>query len=197
MKNTTIIRKNPGYMLERIDKEILLYQPGVPQAIYLNETAVLVWELADGTRCVDEICVLIKAAFPDTPNLESEIYAALEQLADNNALESLGERVTAVQEPSPKLGQTEQSSPAASASPDSGRRSLIQVLAAGAATFSAQLLPRIWITPVVGSIFVPAHAYASPALTGRPPRPNPNPARQQRMMISPQPMVQPTRPPRD
>ena len=146
MQNTTVLRHKPSYILEKIDQEILLYNPKDTRAVYLNETSVLIWQLIDGERSVEEIVQLITDEFPDSPGLSAEIQTALDGLLRNEVLQEVSSGQAASQ--SPRLA-------------DPGRRSLARVLATGGATLSSGLLPRIWVAPIVGSVVVPAHAQTS------------------------------------
>jgi hypothetical protein len=57
--------QNPGYRLEMIDHELLLYHPSHTQILYCNQTASLVWHLSDGRRTTREIVELLTQAFPE------------------------------------------------------------------------------------------------------------------------------------
>ena len=56
----------PDYRLEVMDNELLLYHPVATKALYLNETASLVWQLCDGQRSVETIRSLLQQAYPQT-----------------------------------------------------------------------------------------------------------------------------------
>jgi hypothetical protein len=58
-------RQNPGYRLELIDNELLLYHPSHTRILYCNETASLVWHLSDGRRTTREIADLLAQAYPE------------------------------------------------------------------------------------------------------------------------------------
>jgi hypothetical protein len=58
-------RQNPGYRLEMIDNELLLYHPSHTRILYCNETASLVWHLSDGRRTAREIVDLLAQAYPE------------------------------------------------------------------------------------------------------------------------------------
>lgn len=84
-----ILRHRVGYQLEACDGELLLYHPEKTQAVYLNETAALVWQLCDGHRSVAEMRTLILDAYPDqAAQILDDLPAALQQLAACGAIES-------------------------------------------------------------------------------------------------------------
>lgn len=70
---------------ELVDGEVLLYHPGTATAVYLNETAALVWRLCDGERTVGQIASLLAGAFP-----ESASTVAKDVTTSLRALESRG-----------------------------------------------------------------------------------------------------------
>jgi hypothetical protein len=51
---------------EDVQHETVLYDPGRGQAVYLNETAALVWKLCDGHRSVAEMAELLTREMADT-----------------------------------------------------------------------------------------------------------------------------------
>ncbi len=144
MNSTNVLTKNEEYLLESLDEEMLLFNPTASKAMYLNLTSAMVWELIDGTRDVKEIVRLFAEAFPDNSNLESEINTVLDEMLKNGAIEIID---------------------TTSQAPSTERRSLLQVLAAGSASATAQISSRIWIAPAIGTVVVPAHAMTSAPLT--------------------------------
>ena len=65
---------------EVLEGEIVLYSSGMSKAFYLNESASLVWQLIDGKRSIAEITALLVGAYPESPNLESDVLSVLETL---------------------------------------------------------------------------------------------------------------------
>ncbi len=58
-----------------------------PSAIYLNETAALVFRLCDGKRSTGEIETLLKEAYPETAEaIESDVRTVLGNLVDAGAV---------------------------------------------------------------------------------------------------------------
>lgn len=78
---------NTEFSLEEIDDELLLYHPAKTKAVYLNETAALVWQLCDSKRSVAEIVSLLKENYPDSDTIQGDVEQTLQQLADNGAVE--------------------------------------------------------------------------------------------------------------
>ncbi len=55
----------PGFLLEELDGELLLFNPHDGRLLELNATAALVWQLCDGERSISEITRLLIEAFPE------------------------------------------------------------------------------------------------------------------------------------
>lgn len=80
--------RTDGYKLEALDDELLLYHPTQTRAIYMNQTAMLVWGLCDG-RTVDAIIEALADAYPDAAaTLPEDVRATITQLAEFGALTS-------------------------------------------------------------------------------------------------------------
>jgi Coenzyme PQQ synthesis protein D (PqqD) len=83
--------RTDGYKLEALDDELLLYHPAQARAIYMNETATVIWGLCDG-RTVEEIAEVLAGAFPDAPgSLPEDIRATIEQLVEFGAVREFQE----------------------------------------------------------------------------------------------------------
>lgn len=59
-------RHAPGFRLEQMDDETLLYHPSGNKIIQLNQPAALVWQLCDGQRTVEGITALLQSAYPES-----------------------------------------------------------------------------------------------------------------------------------
>lgn len=86
MNSQAIPRANDEFSLEEIDDELLLYHPAKTKAVYLNETAALVWQLCDSKRSVAEIIALLEENYPESDTIQSDVEQTLQQLADNGAV---------------------------------------------------------------------------------------------------------------
>ena len=82
-------RQKLDYRLERkFGTEVLLYHPASTEALYLNATAALIWELCNGQRTVAEIAELLRGAFPDAADMiDDEVQATLRNFSEHDAVE--------------------------------------------------------------------------------------------------------------
>ena len=87
MLDTKIPTVNSEFKLERFDNEILLYSVTDTTAVYLNETAFLVYGMCSSGQTIGEIIALLEEAYPDQKStIRADVTAALDQLIDNGAL---------------------------------------------------------------------------------------------------------------
>ena len=78
----------PGYRLESIDDELLLFHPGSNKIICCNPSASLVWQLCDGRRTTQEIVTLLQASYPEAQEtIAVEVEAILGQFAQHGAIQ--------------------------------------------------------------------------------------------------------------
>lgn len=85
---TALLRpiRTDGYKLEVLDDELLLYHPAQSRAIYMNETATLIWGLCDG-RTVHEMQEVLVGAYPEASEaLQVDIPDTLARLAEFGAI---------------------------------------------------------------------------------------------------------------
>ncbi len=54
----------PGYHIEALDGELLLFNPASDQILQTNQSGALVWQLCDGRRTVADITAVLAAAYP-------------------------------------------------------------------------------------------------------------------------------------
>lgn len=78
---------NPEFIMEEFENEILLYTVTDTKAVYLNETAHLIWKLCKDNLNVKEIIVFLKDSYPDQKEtIRDEVISALKLLADIKAI---------------------------------------------------------------------------------------------------------------
>lgn len=78
---------NSDFKLERFDNEILLYSVIDSTAVYLNETAFLVYGMCASGQSIGEIITLLEEAYPEQKDtIRQDVLSSLEQLIDNGAV---------------------------------------------------------------------------------------------------------------
>lgn len=78
---------SPDAQVQKFDDEVVIYFTLRKKAVYLNETAALIWELCDRTRTVADIVKLISDNYPDQiEQVREHIIEAIEQLWREGAL---------------------------------------------------------------------------------------------------------------
>jgi hypothetical protein len=78
---------SPGFTLEELDDELLLFNPQDGSLLELNSTAALIWQLCDGTRSMAQIKELLSAAYPEAAaSIKSDIPQILSHLANLGAI---------------------------------------------------------------------------------------------------------------
>ena len=81
-------RRKPGYHLEMMDGELLMFSPEETQILYCNQTASLIWQLCDGERTAQEIVEMLIAAFPEAEErIRVEAPATLEKFRQHGVIE--------------------------------------------------------------------------------------------------------------
>ena len=87
MLDTQIPIQNSDFTLEQFDDEILLYSITDTRAIYLNNTAFLVYGMCGSGQSIGEIISLLEEAYPEQRDtIRGDVIAALEQLRQIGAL---------------------------------------------------------------------------------------------------------------
>lgn len=87
MKNNARPARQADYLLEQIGSEYQLRNRNTDSAIYINETAALLWELCDGRSSVGEIKGLLRESYPDAaPAIDGEVDRVLTMLAEHDAI---------------------------------------------------------------------------------------------------------------
>jgi pyrroloquinoline quinone biosynthesis protein D len=88
MTTEPLPRRHERYTVEWMDNESLIYRSPSKMAIYLNETATVIWKLCDGTRTVKEIIDLLVEAFPDAASdVGADVKETIDELVRNGALQ--------------------------------------------------------------------------------------------------------------
>jgi hypothetical protein len=78
----------PGYLLERIADEVVVYHPTRTTSLYLNETAAVIWELCDGSRSTNDIIALLQDLYPDSgEGIAGQVEDMIRRLAEKSLAE--------------------------------------------------------------------------------------------------------------
>lgn len=85
-----IVRLKPGFFLERMDDEIVVYHASLTTSLYFNETGALVWQLCDGKRTVGQIIDVLCRMYPDSAGrIGPEVTALIASLIEKQVAELL------------------------------------------------------------------------------------------------------------
>ena len=77
-----------GFVMEYFDDEALLYHQVKTQAVYLNETAVLIWALCDGKNNIMDIEKLLSESYPEAGvSIPADIRLSLERFVEIGVIE--------------------------------------------------------------------------------------------------------------
>ncbi len=78
---------NSDFQVEKFENEILLYAVSSGNGVYLNETACLVWEMAERGHSQEEMTAMLEEAFPEQKSvIGKDVAAALDALLSQGAL---------------------------------------------------------------------------------------------------------------
>lgn len=86
-------RQKPDFRLEEIDGELLLYHPTSTTIMYCNPSASVIWQLCDGERTIEEIAMLLAAAFAqDLETITADVESTLDSFCKRKAIDMLDEQ---------------------------------------------------------------------------------------------------------
>ena len=84
------------YLIEEIDDECLIYRMPIKTAIYLNDTATVIWRLCDGTRTARQIATILAEAYPDqAETILGDVQTTIDELIKAQALQLVDRRTGA------------------------------------------------------------------------------------------------------
>ncbi len=80
--------RGTAYKVEEMDEESLIYRRAAKTAIYLNDSATVIWKLCDGTRAVSEIVTEIAKSFPEeaVEQIGLDVRGTIDQLIANGVI---------------------------------------------------------------------------------------------------------------
>lgn len=76
-------------LLEKIDDDVLLYNPANTLTLHLNESSSLVWQLLDGKTSVSELIQLLQKQFPESrTQIEQDVMEVLVKMQESGVIVS-------------------------------------------------------------------------------------------------------------
>lgn len=77
----------PGYQMEVLDGEILLFHPASTKMMYSNRSGALIWQLCDTKRTTADICHLLETAYPESAEqITNQVHHTLQTFAKHGAI---------------------------------------------------------------------------------------------------------------
>lgn len=74
-------------LIEREDDLLMLLREGAEQAVVLNETSQVIWQLSDGTTTIEAMIELLDNAFAvPRAELQHDVLTAIAALIDHNLI---------------------------------------------------------------------------------------------------------------
>lgn len=81
-------RRKPGYRLEELDGDFVIYHPQGNKIFHCNATASLIWNLCDGLRTKEEIKKLLKESYPEAADsIDDDVDEVLDLFLEHDAVE--------------------------------------------------------------------------------------------------------------
>lgn len=87
MNRLAIPRPRNDFKFVELEGESMLYRGDEGQALYLNDTASLLWKLCDGQRSVAAIEELLRDAYPDAADVSADVETAFGLFLGHGAVE--------------------------------------------------------------------------------------------------------------
>jgi hypothetical protein len=77
----------PGYQVEFLDGEIILFYPAGQKIFHSNRSGALIWQLCDGRRTVADITQILSEAYPeDARQIQADVQDTLQLFAEHEAI---------------------------------------------------------------------------------------------------------------
>lgn len=78
----------PGYQMETLDGEMVLFHPASLKILHSNDSGALIWQLCDGQRTAADIVQLLSAAYPDSASeIGADVRDTLLTFVEEGAVE--------------------------------------------------------------------------------------------------------------
>jgi len=80
----------PGFKLEEMEEEVILFHPERTLVVHTNRSGGLVWQLCDGKRSVEEIIGLLRQMYPDSAaEIVHDVERVLHELTEGEVVQWL------------------------------------------------------------------------------------------------------------
>ena len=90
MKDSRRPIQAPGFKLEEMDEEVILFHPTRTMVVHTNRSGGLVWQLCDGRRSVEEIVGLLRQLYPDSASeIADDVERVLSDLTEGEVVQWL------------------------------------------------------------------------------------------------------------
>ncbi|GIK40842.1 MAG: hypothetical protein BroJett011_46750 [Chloroflexota bacterium] len=87
MLETKCPSPTPGYHIEMMDNEVILFHPAKARIIYGNHSSALIWQLCNGQRTLADIIRLLSQAYPDSAQaIDADVRETLLTFAEQGAI---------------------------------------------------------------------------------------------------------------
>lgn len=74
--------RRPSVHFEILDDEAVVYDRQGKRAVYLSETATLIWQMCDGDRTIDEIRMILSVQYPESASrIAGDVNEAIEHMS--------------------------------------------------------------------------------------------------------------------
>lgn len=89
MSSTPLFPKQcAGFLIEKMDGEMVLFHPARNIIIHSNETAALIWQMCDGNNTVQDIVDILSGAYPDArAQIAKDVPETIQKLRAQGALD--------------------------------------------------------------------------------------------------------------
>jgi hypothetical protein len=83
MRRESIPVPQPGYQIEEVDGEVLMFNAATAETVYLNRSAGVVWYLCNGERTIGSIVDLVSEYYGETDQeIIEDVKSILRQYSD-------------------------------------------------------------------------------------------------------------------
>jgi coenzyme PQQ biosynthesis protein PqqD len=90
MRDSRRPNQAPGFKLEEMGEEVILFHPQRTIVVHTNRSGGLIWQLCDGKRSVEEIIELLRQMYPDSAaEIADDVERILGELSEGEVVQWL------------------------------------------------------------------------------------------------------------